>query len=319
MSAPEAVELQALEITSGDTRARFLTYGATLTHFEVGGENYIVSLPDHAYLGEHPYVGSLVGPVANRIADGRLTIDGETHQVATNENGNTLHSGPDGFDRQVWDVIKRTSDTLVLEHVMPDGHQGYPGPLTLTVEARVVPSTLTIDYTATTKRPTPVSLTHHTYFDMPGLDGISELGLIVYAPSVVKVDSMSIPTDYDAELKIGDPLDLRTITELGTRRIDNSYNIGAASNWNGLREAAALFGPSSQLHVWTDLPAVQVYTGEALEGVGLPPRAGLAIEPQYAPDLVNTDRAEDVILRPGETYRHTIRYVVSPPDELVGG
>ena len=313
-----ATELTEIRLASGTTEVEFLTYGLTLTRFSIDGETYVVSLPKHAYLGEHPYVGTIVGPVANRIAKGRFVIDGKTFDVTTNENGNTLHSGPEGFERQVWEVRDVTETTARFRYRMPNGYQGYPGPLTVDVTAKVEPGALELVYEATTERPTPVSLTHHTYFTMPGVDGIDGLDLAILAPSITRVDGQLIPTDYADPLELGDPLDFRGAKTIGNTFIDNSFNLGEGPTTDGLREAVKLYGPMHDLVVTTDLPAVQVYSGEALEGAGLESRSGIAIEPQYPPDLINTDRAEDLILRPGEIYRHRIRYAVIPNDELVG-
>ena len=323
MSDGATSSLEEVVLEAGSIRARFLTLGLALTHLERDDRNHVVGIPDPAYLREHPYVGTIIGPVANRIANGRFEIDGKSFNVATNENGNTLHGGADGFHRQVWDVIERVPTRAVFRHTMPDGHQGYPGPLDVTVTASVDPRGLTLLYEATTARPTPVSLTHHTYFAAPEGMRVDDMTLTVPAKSVTRVDDEGLPVELDSPIEENVHLDFTHGRRIGDVAIDNSYNIDAPSSKDRSRSATAATACirstdgdiPHRLRVETTLPAVQVFTGESLTQAGLPARSGLAVEPQFPPDLVNTARAEEVILRPGQTYRHIIRYTLISEDE----
>lgn len=295
-----------ITLQSGTTQATFIPFGATLTRLRVDGRDFIARLSSPAaYLGDHPYVGTIVGRVANRIREGRFSVDGQSFQVATNENGNTLHGGPKGFESVVWDVAERGSDRAVFRHISPAGHQDWPGELDVAITVEVAPGRLTLSYAATTTAPTPVSLTHHTYFALPGVARVDDVELRVGADTYTAVDGELLPTDYAVPVA-GSGLDFRQASAIGGRFIDTSFDIPG----EGLREHVRLMGPGSALRVLSDLPAVQVYTGEALAEAGLSKRGGLAVEPQYAPDLVNTGRGEEVILRPGEAYRHRIVYEV---------
>ena len=295
-------------LRAGNTEARVLAHGLTLASFRVDGGEYVVGLAEEAdYLGSHPFVGTVVGPLANRVRGGKFMLDGETVRVATNENGNTLHGGPDALDRQVWEVVESSDRRAVFAYTMPDGHEGWPGPLVLRAEVEVEPGVLNITYTATApERPAAVGLSQHTYFTVPGVGRADDLRLTLHADSYTAVDGEMLPTDYNVPVE-GTAFDFREGRDVGELFVDNSFNIAG----EGLRPHARMAFGGKVLSVLSDLPASQVFTGEALEAAGLPSRRGLAVEPQYPPDLINTDRAEDVTVRPGEAWRHTIRYEVS--------
>ena len=268
-----------------------------------------MGLPDiAAYRGRHPYVGTVVGPLANRVRGGRFTLDGKEIPVATNENGNTLHGGPDALDRQVWEVVELSDARAVFAHTMPHGHRGWPGPLVLRARAELEPRALTLTYIATApERPAAVGLSQHTYFTVPGADRSDDLHLTLHAGTYTAVDDELLPTDYGMSVE-DTQYDFREGREVGTTSIDLSFDISG----HGIRPHARIACGGRALTVLSDLPAVQVFTGEALESAGLPSRRGLALEPQYPPDLVNTDRAGHVTVRPGGEWRHTIRYEVGP-------
>ena len=300
--------MEGVTLRAGTTEARVLLHGLTLAGFRVDGGEYVVGLPEDAdYLGDHPYVGTVVGPLANRVRDGRFELDGEVVRVATNEGGNTLHGGPGALDRQVWEVVERSDTRAVFAHTVPDGHGGWPGPLVLRAEVKVEPKALTITYTATApERAAAVGLSQHAYFTVPGAESSDKLRLLLHAGSYTAVDGEKLPTDYSVPVE-GTEFDFRAGREVGELSIDNSFNVAG----EGLRSHARIEFGGKVLTVLSDLPASQVFTGEALERAGLPPRRGLAVEPQYPPDLINTDRAESVVVRPGGEWRHTIRYDVS--------
>ena len=291
-------------MTAPRLRAGWLERGATLRSLTFRGEPCIVGLSSaEAYSRPHPYIGTAIGRVANRIRGGRFEIDGNAHRVATNENGNTLHGGPEGFEDQLWDLTHLADGAVEMRHRSSAGHQGWPGELDVTIRAEAAGGTLTLLYLATTDTPTPVSLTHHTYFALPGADRADDHVLRVFGDTYTAVGEEGLPTQYGVPVA-GTDLDFREPRRIGGTAIDTSFDIPG----EGLRPHVELSDGTTILTVSSTLPAVQVFTGEALAEAGLPARAGIAVEPQFPPDLVNTPRAEEVILRPSETYRHLIRY-----------
>ncbi len=284
------------------------------------------------YLTAKDYLGCLVGRYANRIAKGEFTLDGKKYALTKNNGPNTLHGGPTGFQTRLWTpkVVPGTDgDTLELTYVSKDGEEGYPGTLT----ARVVYSLradggLVIDYTATTDAPTIVNLTSHAYFNLAG-EGegtILDHQLQIEADTFTPVDATLIPT---GEMKpvAGTPFDFRQPTAIGARigQDDEQLRRGGGYDHNfvlrgkagELRLVARAIEPKSgrELEVYTTEPGLQFYSGNFLDGSitgksGKPylKRGAFCVEAQHYPDSPNRPEWPSVVLRPGQTYRHTTVY-----------
>jgi aldose 1-epimerase len=287
------------------------------------------------YLGDTSYFGSIVGRYANRIAKGRFTLDGKTCTLATNNGPNALHGGPAGFQKRVWTpkvVSGPEGDALELTYVSKDGEEGYPGTLT----ARVVYSVrkdggLVIDYTATTDAPTVVNLTNHAYFNLAGEGEGTILGheMQIHADGYTPVDATLIPTGKVEPVE-GTPFDFRKPVAIGAR-IDApheqlkagggyDHNFVLTGKMGELRPAARVREPKSGrvLEVLTTEPGIQFYSGNFLDGKvvgksGKPyvHRGGFCLETQHFPDSPNQPSFPPVVLRPGQTYRHTTVYRVT--------
>ena len=266
------------------------------------------------------FMGATVGRYANRLGRGRFTVDGTSWTVPVNNGPNALHGGPDGFDRRVWTISERAADRLVLELESPHGDQGFPGALQVRVGYEVVGSGVRITYRASTDRATVVSLTNHTYFNLDGEDSASvdQHVLTVPADRVTDVDEDLLPTG-ELLAVAGTPLDLRAGAVLGravraphalvvrARGLDHNY-VPAGT---GMRRVATLTAPQSgrTLLVSSDLPGLQVYTGNFLDGStaghsGALYRqgAGIALETQQFPDAPNHPNFPSTTLRPGEVW-----------------
>ena len=271
-----------------------------------------------------PYFGALVGRVANRIAGGRFWLDGQEHTLAVNDGPNSLHGGDRGFDKRLWSAHPFETDVaagLVLTRVSPDGEEGYPGALDVTVTYTLTDDdALVIDYHATTDRATPVNLTQHTYVNLAGHGDVLGHELTVDASAFTPVDAALIPTG-EVRPVAGTPFDFRRPHAVGERigADDEQLRLGGGYDHNwvldggpGLRRAARLAEPMGGrvLEVWTTEPGLQVYSGNVLDGsvAGADGRAhgyrsGLALETQHFPDSPNQPGFPSTILRPGETYR----------------
>ena len=321
---PSGAPLLCARMRADGLEARWLNFGATLMDWRApDGTPLVMGFAEaETYLREHPFVGATVGRVANRIAGGRFEVDGERFQVTTTENGNALHSAPDGFDQQVW-AMEVDGGALVMRHRSPAGHQGYPGAVEVVQRVTLEGGELTIAYEATTDAATPMSLTSHTYFTL-GAERVDALEVRLPAESYAVVDGELIPT---GEMRaVHDAFDLRARQALGARELDHSFNVpgdGVAGDGvagDGLREVAVLAHGGHEVAVSSTLPAVQIYTGDALgehaelSGAELSTRGGLALEPHFPPDAVNQIGFGDVILRPDEVWRHSIVYAWQEAD-----
>ena len=301
--------VQSLEVTCGDGLRR----------------NVVLA---HASPAEHlehtDYLGSTVGRYANRIAAGRFVLDGVEVVVGTNDRGNSLHGGPDGFDRRLWEIAEHSGTEARFTLVSPDGDQGFPGTLRADARFAVDGSDVRLDLTATTDAPTVVNLTSHAYFNLdgPGSGTIDDHELTVEADRYTPVDGTGIPLGAHAPVA-GTPLDFRTPARLGTairsgheqvaqaRGVDHNYVLRGS----GLRSVAVLTSrrTGTKLELLTDRPGLQVYTGNFLDGSS-PSAAGgrhrqgdgIALEPQLFPDTPNRPEFGSAVLRPGETYRASL-------------
>lgn len=254
---------------------------------------------DAAYLASDRYQGASIGRVANRIRGGSFTLDGVTHRLAANEGGNTLHGGPDGFDRRLWEVVETGSDRAVLELVSPDGDQGFPGRLTARVTYELDGPTLRTTYAATTDAPTLVSLTSHPYFRLA--ERVADHRIRVFADRYLPTGPDGIPLRI--EPVTGTPYDLRRPMPLDPA-FDHCWVLGG----EGMRTVAVLEGGGLTLELATDQPGLQVYGGAGLV-------EGIALEPQHFPDSVHRPEWPSIVLRPGEDYRWRSEITVSTADE----
>ncbi|BFV60294.1 galactose mutarotase [Kitasatospora sp. CMC57] len=277
-------------------------------------------------LGPARHYGATVGRYANRIADSRITIDGEDHQLSPTGNGVTLHGGPDGFAHRIWRAAGIPGGVRLELH-SPDGDQGFPGALDVTVDYVLDGAELTIAYRAVTSRPTVVNLTNHAYFNLAGEGSGDVLGhlLTLDADAYTPVDARQIPLG-PYEPVAGTPFDFSTARPVGKAIGDGHPQLAAAGgydhNWV-LRErrtdgtptrAAFLEDPDSgrTLEVLTTEPGLQVYTAngfqgavQGVSGVAYGKYAGIALETQHHPDSPHRPEYPSTELRPGEEFRST--------------
>jgi aldose 1-epimerase len=288
------------------------------------------------YAAGHPYFGAITGRYANRIAGGAFQLDGKSYTLAKNNETNHLHGGLKGLDKQIWKAEAKTTPSgpsLVLRHTSPDGTEGYPGNLAMTVTY-----TLTADngiemrYEATTDQPTVLNLTNHAYFNLAGegsetiLDHVIRIDAERYCPT----DAGGIPTAL-APVE-GTPLDFRKPTAIGARLAQSHEQLTAGKGYDHTfvvadsrgaepKLVAEVLEPKSgrTLKVLTTEQGVQFYIGNYLDGTvkgksGKPynHRSGLCLEAQVFPDSPNLHGKipgyTSARLNPGETYRQTTVY-----------
>ncbi len=339
---PDGREVPAVTLTNGHgVSARLIAYGASIQS---------VILPDRAgkpadvalgyatigeYLAKPQYFGATVGRFANRIARGRFTLDGKPYQTPVNNGENALHGGTVGFDKVLWTVTAVTSGptaSVTMRYVSRDGDQGYPGTLTVdctySLDER---DELTIEYRATTDRPTIANITNHAYWNLTGegsAAGAMGHEVTIPAEAFLPTDPGAIPT---GELKpvAGTVFDFRTPHPVGARVRDAGdpqivYGRGYDHNWvigravtPDLHLMARVREPVSGrgFELWSNQPGLQFYSGNFLDGTshGKADRLyregdAIVMEPQVFPDTPNQPAFGSARLAPGETYRNIISY-----------
>ena len=327
---------------TNDTGAivKLISRGATLKEWHVPDKNgetadVVFGFDDVAGY-ESPangYFGCTAGRVANRIAGGKFSIDGNNYTVATNDGPNALHGGlTRSLDKVVWKgepFESADGEGVVFTYISPDGEEGYPGALASKVTYTLTnKNELKIDYEATTDKPTPVNLTNHAYFNLAGAgaETINDHELMLAADNYTPVDSTLIPTGEIAPVE-GTPFDFRDFHAIGERVDQLGSGTGAGYDHNfvlnnqdgDLALAAKVRDPNSGrvLSVYTTEPGIQFYGGNFLEGtVGkggkkYDYRSGFCLETQHYPDSINQNNFPPVVLRPGETYKHTCVYQIT--------
>ena len=275
------------------------------------------------------YLGAVVGRCANRIGHGEFTLDGIKYELTKNSDGNTLHGGEFGVDRVVWDVESVTDNAIVLHVVLPDGLDGFPGNLDITMTYTLTPDNeFRVDYKATTDAPTVCNLSHHSFFNLKGEGNgtILDHELMINGKLITVIDKDLIPTGNFIPVN-GTPMDFREAKTIG--KDINSYHPqmengrGYDFNWvldkpiGEMGLAAKVSEPNSGrvMEVYTDQPGMQFYSGNFFDGkttgkYGKPLciHESFALETQQFPDAVNQPNFPSTVLRPGEEYHHTCVY-----------
>jgi aldose 1-epimerase len=281
------------------------------------------------YFDKSPYFGCITGRYANRIAGARFEIDGQPYQIGKNDGDGSLHGGFKGFDKFLWETRQPDEWSLVLSRTSPDGEEGFPGELAVSVTYTLTrDNRLRIDYRAETSKPTVVNLTNHSYWNLAGEGSgtIENHMLKLNAPRFTPVNSALTPTgelalvagtpfDFAAPRRIGDRIRESHPQLLHGRGYDHNFVLDRADLTDGsLIEAAVLTDPASgrRMIVLTTEPGIQVYTSNFFDGsvVGSSGRAyrqgdAIALETQHFPNSPNEPSFPSTVLRPGEVFEST--------------
>ena len=287
-----------------------------------------------SYVAGHPYFGAIAGRIAGRVSGGRLVVEGRVYQLARNDGPNHLHGGHVGLDKRVWTARPMArvdgADSLQLTYRSPDGEEGYPGTMDLAVTYTLTATNeLLVETEAKADRVTPLSLAHHSYFNLAGEGSgtIADHEVQICASEIIPVDDRltlsgrrkpvaGSASDFTRPRRLGDAL---------------PQLFQAHGDFYLLREhpatppakpslVARVVEPRSGrvLEVHTDESGLQFYTGSALDGTQVGksgraygPHAGLCLECQGYPDATIVPELGDILVHPGQAQRRTTRYAFS--------
>ena len=274
--------------------------------------------------------GATIGRYANRIAKARFELDGEAYQLAVNNPPNHLHGGPGGFYHVVFDAEQLSRRHLRLRYLSPDGEEGYPGNLLVQVQFILNDANeLTIDYTATTDKPTVINLTNHAFFNLrgSGLGKINDHELMINADLYTPVNETAIPTGELAPVR-GTPFDFREMAPIGKRQSEDHHQLAYVRGYDHnfvlnrdnpeeLVLAARVYEPVSGriMEIETTEPGIQFYAGNFMNGSDIGKkgqahefRYALCLEPQHFPDSPNQPHFPSTRLDPGDLFHSVSVY-----------
>lgn len=277
------------------------------------------------YKRQTKYIGATVGRCCNRIKNGLIDIDGTKYQLNCNDSKNHLHGGDIGFDKKIWNS-KEIENGVELTYISEDGEENYPGQLDAKVTYTLKENSLVINYKATTNKTTICNLTNHTYFNLNGYGNILQHQVQILADYFTENNQESIPTGNIIPVE-NTPMDFRNPQYI-EKDINNEYyqiqyakgfdNNWVLNNYNGeIRKIATAYSELSgiELEVSTDLPGLQFYSGNFLDGaengknnIPIKNHSGFCLECQYFPDAFNHKNFPQPVLRVGEVYNKTIEY-----------
>lgn len=310
--------------------AEITNFGATLKSLSVpnknGGIDDIVLGYDtlEEYVHGCSYFGATIGRVANRISDAKFSLNGTVYKLNCDCSGNTLHGGGIGYDKRVW-TVDEVSDGdepfVTFKYFSPDGEEHFPGDVAVSVKYRLTKNGIRIEYKATSSADTPLSLTNHSYFNLKGEGNGDVKDHIVQIPTnrYTPVDEKLIPTGTVA-YTTGTPFDFASPKPIGmdmdNGRLPEGYDCNFLFGDRKERVAATAFEETSGrfMTVTTDMPAVQMYIGTALNNVNgkngnvYGRFMGLCFETQFCPDSPNKPMFPSCILKKGEEFTSETEY-----------
>ncbi|KAI6683517.1 hypothetical protein NL676_029430 [Syzygium grande] len=336
--ADQARQAELFELDNGTMQVKITNLGCTITSLCVPGKDgksadVVLGFDSvEPYLkGAAPFFGCIVGRVANRIKEGKFTLNGVEYSLPINKSPNSLHGGHKGFDKVIWEVAdykKGENPSITFKYLSHDGEEGYPGDVAVTATYTLTSSTtMRLDMEGVPNKATPISLAQHTYWNLAGHDSgnILDHSIQIWANHITPVDHNTIPTgeimpikgtafDFTMEKKIG-----ASIHEVPGLGYDHNYVLDCGEEKSGLKHAAKLKDPSSSrvLDLWTDAPGMQFYTGNYVNGVAgkgsaaYGKHSGVCLETQGFPNAINQPNFPSVVVQPGEKYKHSMLFEFS--------
>jgi aldose 1-epimerase len=325
----EDIYLFTLSASNG-TQVTISNYGAIITSFVwkrpgsidndiVLGFDRMEDYLSPLYLENYPWFGAAIGRYGNRIANATISVDGALYKLSNNRGPDQLHGGHVGFDKKVWNVQDAGDAFLVLGYRSADGEEGFPGILDVELRFDLVDDELSYQYHATCNKPTPVNLTHHSYFNLDNGKGrIFDHHLRIPADHYLQQNENLVTTGvlepvhntrYDFNIR-------RPIKSLPLSDGDYDQSFVLKDQGRQMKLAAEAWCPNSatRLEVWSTEPVVHFYSGKFIPviqgkaGQLYGPYSAFCLETQVHPNAVNFPHFPDTILRPGQTYFQKTSY-----------
>lgn len=318
-------------INSKNTIVNVLNYGGIIKNIIIqvaNGQKDLVLGYDNLcdYESDTYYFGAIIGRNSNRIKNAEFKLGRKKYTLEKNDGNNNLHSGSEGFHKRVWNS-SISDNSLILKYTSPNGEEGFPGNLTVTVEYTLNDDNeLKLKYTAKSDRDTVVNLTNHSYFNLDGQisDDILNHELKINANSITEINNEYIPTGRIINVK-ATPFDFNSPKKIGERInseskqmvYGNGYDHNYVLNGSGMRTVAEVTSKKSKitLTVKTDMPCMQFYSGNFLDkvvngkyGKVYTKRGGFCLEAQRYPDAVNIISFPTSILLKGQEYESCTIY-----------
>lgn len=330
----QAVSLFTLHNQEGMT-CQITNFGARLVNLWVknkkGEYNDVVlgydRIEDYRKTGAN-YIGATIGRFGNRISNGKFTLNDSTYHLTKNSGENQIHGGVKGFNNVVWDAVQLSESELQLSYLSPDGEEGFPGNMKVTLVYSISDDNeLKIFYTATCDKASPINLTHHSFFNLNGAGNgdISDHLLTLNASKYLPIKEGSLPTGKILSVR-NTPFDFTQKKSIGLQINENIDQLLIAKGYDhcfvldktGRNFAAKLESPQSGIimDVYTNEPGIQLYSGNFLNGeihIGkdgkhYDTRTAVCLETQHFPDSPNQANFPSTILKPGETYHSNCIY-----------
>ncbi|MSU90958.1 galactose mutarotase [Rhodobacteraceae bacterium 2CG4] len=328
IGAYEGASVEEAVLDSGAARIAILNYGCVIRDWRVPapgrevpcvlGFDRFEPYPEHSRS-----FGIVAGRVANRTANGRFTLDGKSYVLPVNNGPNHLHGGPKGLGKRLWEMAADGNNAVILRYSSPDGEMGYPGNVEFELRFALDDTRLLIEMAGDPDRPTPINLAQHNYYNLNGGGDILGHRLRIAAARYTPVDDVQIPTGEIAAVD-GTQLDYRAAARVGAvdaGRIGADHNLLLDEDRDAAAPAAELASDETglRLRLWTDQPAIQLYTAKPLQvpvpghgGAVYGPFAGLCLEPQHSPDSLNRPEWPSIVATPDRPYRQRLELEIAP-------
>lgn len=319
-------QLEQYTLTSKDLSVKIINLGATITHiiYNEDGMDVVLGQPTvNDYPNDDTYFGATIGRFANRIRNGKFTLNNIDYQLATNNGPNALHGGPTGFHMRYFDA-QIDKDILTLHYTSKDGEEGYPGNLDFNVSFQLKENTLVVTYKAQSDADTIVNFTNHTYFALQGqgngeiVNQIMSSTAPLYAPGDAErlvtgklVDVKGTPFDFLEGKAIGKDIDADDPQIQFCNGYDHYFDFADSAE-----RKVTVYAPTTKhkLCVETDLSGYHMYVPayeDALigkDGALYTGHCALCIETSFMPDNINIENEPKSVLKANEVFTSTTTF-----------